>query len=106
MTEKGKFVTAISVDEIPEGAVHRCVVGEQSLALYNVAGNIYATQDDCTHGLASLSDGYLEGEEIECPLHQGVFNVRTGEALSRPCQIPLKTYPVKIEEGLIHISVA
>jgi len=103
--EKTQFVPVVSINEVPAGTVRRCVVKDQALALYNVDGCIYATQDDCTHGRASLADGYLEGEEIECPLHQGVFNVRTGEVVSRPCDTPLKTYKVEVKDELIYVDV-
>jgi naphthalene 1,2-dioxygenase system ferredoxin subunit len=103
--EKIAFIPVIPIREMPEGTVRRCVIREQAVALYHVDGQIYATDDNCTHGLASLADGYLEGDEIECPLHQGVFNVRTGEAVGRPCTIALKTYQVEVEDGLIHVNV-
>lgn len=103
--EKAAFIPVISVHELLEGTARRCVIGDKAVALFNVDGQIYATQDDCTHGLASLADGYLEGDEIECPLHQGVFNVRTGEVVSRPCTVSLKVYSVEVEDGLVHISL-
>jgi len=71
-------------------------VGEQ-IALYLVEGSIYATQNVCTHQFALLTEGYLEGGCIECPLHQGKFDVRTGAALCAPATAPLKTYRVHVE---------
>jgi naphthalene 1,2-dioxygenase system ferredoxin subunit len=103
--ETNAFIPVIPIGEMPEGTVRRCLIREQAVALYNVDGQIYATDDNCTHGLASLADGYLEGDEIECPLHQGVFNVRTGKAVGRPCVVALKTYQVEVEDGLIHVNV-
>ena len=74
------------------------------VAIYNVEGCFYATQDQCTHGLASLSDGFLIGEFIECPLHQGMFDVRTGEATAAPCDTTLKTYKTSLKDGVIFLA--
>jgi len=63
-------------------------VGGRELALYAVGAAVYATDSLCTHGLARLCDGFLEGHEIECPLHQGRFDVRTGKALCAEAGYP------------------
>src|ERR1041384_945928 len=63
------------------------------LAVFNVDGAFYVTDDHCTHGPGSLSEGFLDGEIIECNFHQGQFNVRTGEVVLPPCFEPVKTYP-------------
>lgn len=72
------------------------------LALYRVDGQYYLTDDLCTHGLASLSAGELDGVNIICPLHGGAFDIRTGEATEYPCKRPLRTYPVEVAEGCIY----
>lgn len=66
----------------------------------------YAVDDQCTHEDASLYLGCLHGERIHCSLHGGEFSVKTGEALSEPAEIPLKTYPVSIENGRIWVELA
>src|ERR1700722_16207037 len=82
----------------PPGAVRRIEVpGRAPIAIYNVAGPFYATDDTCTHGEASLADGFLDGHVIECPFHAGTFDVRSGEALTFPCVLALGSYPVRIE---------
>jgi nitrite reductase/ring-hydroxylating ferredoxin subunit len=68
-----------------------------TVALYLVDGEVFATQNVCTHQFALLSDGYLEDGCIECPLHQGKFDVRTGAALCAPATAPLTTYRVHVE---------
>ncbi len=75
---------------------------EETLALYRVDGQYYLTDDLCTHGLASLSAGELDGVNIICPLHGGAFDIRTGEATEYPCKRPLRTYHVKVVEGRIY----
>lgn len=76
-----------------------------AVAIYQVDGAFFATADLCTHGHARLSEGYLEDGQIECPLHQGTFDVRTGKATNAPCSIPVQTFPVKVEDGHIYIAV-
>ena len=75
------------------------------LAVFNVDGEFYVTDDHCTHGPGSLSEGYLEGDIIECNFHQGQFNVRTGEAVLSPCTVPVKTYRAFVREGKVIIEL-
>jgi len=76
-------------------------LGVEPVCLYNLGGKIFATHDTCTHGQASLADGFIEGEEIECPLHQGKFQIATGRAVGVPCTEDIRTYAVKIENGAV-----
>ena len=78
---------------------------EEDIAIYNVAGDIHATSNICTHAYASMVDGFQEGEEIECPLHEGRFNIKTGEALCAPVTDALKVFEVKVEDGDIFVQV-
>ena len=80
-------------------------VGGVRVALYAVDDQFYATADLCTHGHGSLSEGFLDGEIVECPLHQGLFNVKTGEAVGAPCTVAVKTYPVKLQDGALHVAL-
>jgi naphthalene 1,2-dioxygenase system ferredoxin subunit len=88
-----------------EHGVAKAVVNGLSVALYVVDGEYFATADLCTHGQASLSDGYLDGELIECPLHQGTFNVKTGAAVDAPCSVAVRTFPVKLQDGVLHVGI-
>lgn len=78
-----------------------CDGPDGDITLYRVQGQVYATQAMCTHGNARLCDGYLEGHEIECPLHQGRFDVRTGAIVCGPMTRPLQTYETRIQDGRI-----
>ena len=69
-----------------------------ALAVYNVDGDIFVTDNLCTHGNAMLTDGYQDGGIIECPFHGGSFDIATGAAKAFPCQVPVKTYPVTIDD--------
>ena len=91
--------------DIPENSVKRFELGSHALAVYNVGGVFYATDDECTHGAANLSDGMLEDDIIECTMHFGAINCRTGEAVQAPCSIPLRTYKVVVEGGKILVDL-
>jgi naphthalene 1,2-dioxygenase system ferredoxin subunit len=92
-------------DDIPEDDVIGVNLGGKSLALYGVEGEVFATDDICTHGHARLCEGFLEGYEIECPLHQGRFDVRTGKALCAPLTTGVRAYPVKVENGRVLVEL-
>ena len=83
----------------------RVYVGSSEIALFNVDGEIFATGNICTHAMASLHDGIQEGEVIECPLHDGKFNIKTGAPLCPPVIEALETYEVKVENGKIFVKV-
>jgi nitrite reductase/ring-hydroxylating ferredoxin subunit len=70
--------------------------GGRSIAVYDCDGTLFATDNICTHAYACLSDGWLDGEIIECPLHAARFDVRTGKVLDPPATEDLKTYPVRV----------
>jgi nitrite reductase/ring-hydroxylating ferredoxin subunit len=76
-----------------------------TLAVFNVDGEFYVLDDMCTHGPGSLSEGFIEGDVVECNFHNGQFNIRTGEVVLPPCIIPMKTYPATVENGKVVIEV-
>jgi anthranilate 1,2-dioxygenase large subunit len=90
---------------IPDGSVVGVTVGDIPVALYNIAGRIYATHGICTHALALLCEGWVEDGKIECPLHQGLFDVRTGRALCAPLESDLRTYAVRIDGDNVLIDL-
>ncbi len=67
-----------------------------ALAVYNLEGEFFATDDRCTHGLASLSNGDIVDGEIECTMHFGTFDIKTGEPRQSPCSVAIKTYKVEV----------
>ena len=93
-------------DEVPEDDVMGVQTAGRDLALYSVGGQVYATDNICTHGHARLCDGFLEGFEIECPLHQGKFDIRDGKPMCEPVTDAVRTYPVKIEGGRVYVDVS
>ena len=99
------WIDAIAADDVPEDDVIGVVVNGRDIALYNAGGEIFATDNVCTHGQARLCDGFLEGHEIECPLHQGKFDVRTGKPTCAPVTESIRSYPVKVEAGRILLTL-
>ncbi|MQA12060.1 MAG: Rieske 2Fe-2S domain-containing protein [Pseudonocardiaceae bacterium] len=75
----------------------------RDLAVFNIEGSYYVTDDCCTHEEASLSEGYLQEDTIECPRHQGVFHVPTGKPMAAPVTEPLRTYQVRVEDGRLWV---
>jgi naphthalene 1,2-dioxygenase system ferredoxin subunit len=99
------WIEAAALDELPAEDVKGVQVEGLDIALYRVEGEVYATSDICTHAQARLCEGFLEGHEIECPLHQGRFDIRNGKAMCAPLTEDLKVYPVKIEDGRVFIAL-
>ena len=79
--------------------------GDKTFCIYMLEDGFYATDGICTHEDVHLEDGLVMDNEVECPMHQGVFDIKTGEALSPPACDSLKTYPVKVEENNIYIQI-
>ena len=99
------WTDAAAVSDVPEGDVIGVKVAGRDIALYEVEGAIYATDNVCTHGHARMSDGFLEGSEIECPLHQGRFDVCSGQALCAPLTENIRTYPVKLVDNRVMLRL-
>jgi len=106
MKPQDDYIPVIATSELGEGEVRRLYVPEIGpIALYCVGGEYYASDDLCTHGHSSLSEeGALEGHFIYCGWHGGSFDIRSGEPMEPPCVDPLKTYPVQVRDGKIHVS--
>lgn len=102
----GKLVPLCGVSDVAPGCVLRAEMGGSVYAVFNVEGAIHVTQDECTHGPGSLSEGYVLDDEIECPFHQGRFRITTGEATCAPCTEPLKIWKTQIVEGRVCIDPA
>jgi nitrite reductase/ring-hydroxylating ferredoxin subunit len=93
----------VTLDEVGAGQMSAHEIGDILLALYNVDGTVYATDNICSHAFALLSDGWLDGNIIECPLHGGQFDVCTGKAVCSPAEADIRTYPVRVAEGKIEV---
>ena len=99
------WVRAAARTDLAEGEVIGVEVGGRSIALYDADGRVFATDNICTHAYACLSDGWLDGEVIECPLHAARFDIRSGKVLDPPATEDLKTYPVRIVDDEIQVRL-
>jgi nitrite reductase/ring-hydroxylating ferredoxin subunit len=88
-------------DDIPPGTCKLGTVGDTQVAIFNVDGQFYATQAECTHRGGPLCEGAMWGDIVTCPWHGSEFNVRTGNVVTPPAEEPLKTYSVQVEDGKI-----
>src|ERR1700724_506673 len=99
MSDEAGWVKAASRGDLGAGDVLGVIVAGKEIALYDLDGTLRATDDVCTHAYAKLSDGWLDKGEIECPLHAGRFDVKSGKALCPPGTDDIKTTPVGGEGG-------
>ena len=90
--------------DVPEDGTYPATLNGEPVCLYNVDGEIFATHDICTHGNANLSEGFVVDGHIECPFHQGMFDIRTGAASAAPCSVAIRIYPVKVENGVVWLK--
>lgn len=98
------FVKVAEVSEVPPGAVKPVTVNGKTIALCNVGGEFYALDNECVHRGGPLSEGYLDGEKLECPWHAWPYDVKTGAVTMNPsAKVP--TYAVKIEGSAVLVAV-
>lgn len=101
----GNWVTVASRGDLDTYDMISVLVGDRKIALFNVDGEIYATDNSCTHAGASLTDGFLDGDVIECPLHAGRFEVKTGKGLGPPVPCDLRAYPVRLVGNDVQVKL-
>jgi nitrite reductase/ring-hydroxylating ferredoxin subunit len=99
-------VPVCAAADLAPGNVKSFEVGDEIVAVYNIDGTFYATEARCTHATADLADGILEGDVIECSLHFGAFNVRTGKAVQAPCFVDLKTFRTEVKDGQVLVDLS
>jgi nitrite reductase/ring-hydroxylating ferredoxin subunit len=93
------------VEDVGVGEARKIETAGLTLAVYNLEGEFCVTDDHCTHGPGSLSEGFIDGDVIECNFHQGRFDIRTGQVVGPPCMVPVKTYKTHVEDGRVYIEV-
>jgi 3-phenylpropionate/trans-cinnamate dioxygenase ferredoxin component len=95
------------VDELPPGEVKIVRDGELAVGVYNLDGEYYAIEDRCSHDDGPLAEGDFEPEEgvAICPRHGSRFDVRTGRALTLPAYLPVDTFPVRVEGGIVKLDL-
>ena len=93
-----------AVADVPEGSSIKVETETLTLAVFNLGGRFYVIDDQCTHGPGSLSEGWVEGEEIECDFHSGRFHIPTGAVTAPPCMLPVATYATEVVAGDVMID--
>jgi len=100
------FTKVAKTTDLADGEMMLVEVGDESVLISNLGGSFYAISDECPHAMGSLSDGEVEGDEVECPLHGSRFNLRTGESLSPPAAEPVARYAVQVDGDDISVGPA
>jgi anthranilate 1,2-dioxygenase ferredoxin component len=96
---------AAAVDAVTEDGGLAVSVGALQLALFRIGNDVFALLDRCSHGQARLSDGYVEDGCVECPLHQGLVDIRSGAPRKQPITEPVQSYPARVREGRIEVEI-
>jgi 3-phenylpropionate/trans-cinnamate dioxygenase ferredoxin subunit len=105
LAEVTEFERVASLEEIPPGTLRRVDVNGHDVCLANADGQIYAFRDNCSHRDFPLSEGILEGDQLECSWHGARFDVTTGRALRLPAIKPIRQYEVRVEDGEIFVAL-
>lgn len=95
-----------AADDFADGEVAPTMAGSQPVAVFRIGADLFALKDLCTHGNAKLSDGYVEDGCVECPLHQGLFDIRSGAARCAPVTEAVRSFPVRVVAGRVEIGMA
>lgn len=101
-----KIIDLVSINDIDDGEALRIELPDMpAIAVYNINGEFFATDDLCSHGEASLADGYIENDQIICPFHEGGFDIRTGKASKSPCSKDIKCHKIQVNSERIQLVV-
>jgi NAD(P)H-flavin reductase/nitrite reductase/ring-hydroxylating ferredoxin subunit len=95
-----------TADDFNEGEALAVIAGGQPVAVFRLGEDLFALRDLCTHGNARLSDGYIEDGCIECPLHQGLFDIKSGAPRCLPVTEAVRSFPVRIVAGRVEVEVS
>jgi nitrite reductase/ring-hydroxylating ferredoxin subunit len=104
MYDSDNLIELCAKADVPDGEVIKVEHGDLELAVYQVEGEFFVTDDHCTHGPGSLSEGYLEGHVIECDFHQGQFDIRDGRVVGPHCIVDIRTYRVVAHDTTVVIE--
>ncbi len=94
-----------NADDFVDGEVAPAMAGGQPVAVFRLGEELFALKDLCTHGNAKLSDGYVEDGCVECPLHQGLFDIRSGAPRCAPVTEAVRSFPVRVVAGRVEIGM-
>jgi nitrite reductase/ring-hydroxylating ferredoxin subunit len=100
-----EWIDVAAESDVAESGVLAVNANGEELALFKLSGAVFALIDRCSHGAARLSEGYIEGGCVECPLHQGLIDIRTGEPRAEPVAHPVQCFPTRIRDGRIEVEL-
>jgi naphthalene 1,2-dioxygenase system ferredoxin subunit len=100
-----EWTTVGKAADLAPGAMMGAEIKDKQIAVYHIEGAYFATDNECTHAYALLTDGTIDGDVIECPLHGGAFEIKTGKGLGAPIFCDLKTYETRVVDGNIQILI-
>ena len=105
MHEPDGWQRVAALADLADAAAFAVRLGNRRIALYRLDGKVHALDDVCTHALALLSQGFIEGGAVECPLHGARFDIATGRCLAPPATVDLRTYEVRIEGDEVFVRM-
>lgn len=94
-----------TLDDFTEGEPSAVIAGERKIAVFRIGDDVFALNDLCTHGHARLSEGYVEDGCVECPLHQGLVDIRTGAPRCAPITEAVRAFPIRIVDARVEVNV-
>ena len=104
MNDTTALLDLCPISEVPEGTAVKVEKDGLILAVFNLGGRFFVTDDACTHGPGSLSEGEIDGEIVECNFHNGAFHIPSGRVEAPTCMVPLRTYSVQVVDGTVFIE--
>ncbi|QBY00319.1 non-heme iron oxygenase ferredoxin subunit [Rhodophyticola sp. CCM32] len=105
MAREKSWQDIIPVADLMKGDATPVQFGARELAVFDTVEGVTVSMARCTHGAANLCDGYFDGKTIECPLHQGLFDARSGEALAAPARVKLRMLESRVQDGNVQIYI-
>ncbi|WP_421949981.1 non-heme iron oxygenase ferredoxin subunit [Pelagibacterium sp.] len=102
--DASRLIRLCDLEDLDEDEPSRAEVDGFAYAIFKVGDMVFVTADLCSHGPGLLSEGYVEDCQVECPFHQGKFDIRTGMPTEAPCEIPIKTWTPVLQDGGVYIN--
>ncbi|MAM86678.1 Rieske (2Fe-2S) protein [Marinobacter sp. UBA2678] len=100
------WTTVCKTDQIEEDIPYSAKLESKEIGIYLLNGEYYALEDVCPHAYALLSEGFVEDGQVECPLHEALFDIKTGKCLRGPAERDIKVLPLRITDGEIQLNTA
>jgi nitrite reductase/ring-hydroxylating ferredoxin subunit len=99
------FVPVMTLAEIPQGSMQAKMLEGREIVICHTREGVFALDNICTHAHARMCEGRLRATRLVCPLHGASFDIRDGRVLGAPAVVPLPTYPVRVVDGTIEVSL-